>query len=354
MCVYVGEEKVVDLVGRVDPNNGFNADSLTNVFSSTKSFTAIMIAMAKDSGLLDYGDKISKHWPEFGQGGKEDITVADLMRHEAGLANFTPALELTDILPENMKKNILGEKIVKMKPSWPENGKRQYHPKTRGWIANELFRRVQGGQTTMGEFLDRELARKLSADVNIGCTKENYFPVKIMKGTLSASIRKSLGLSNSGELNFFEVVKLMGAYRAFINRNLDVKGVKDPEDVNTPECRKSEIPGANGNCSARGLAKVAAMMANKGTFNSSTFLSQPAWESMHAEPTEGELFPGVLDWKEMFTQGGVAKFGGNRTGYYGWFGLGGSAFHWHPELKIGFAYTCTLLYLVMEDMKKDV
>ena len=301
--MYVGEKKVVDLVGRVDPNNGFNADSLTNVFSSTKNLTAIMIAMAKDNGLLDYGDKISKHWPEFGQEGKEDITIADFMRHEAGLANFTPAIELTDILPVNLKKNVLGEKIEKMKPSWPENGKRHYHSKTRGWIANEIFRRVQGAQTTMGEFLDRELARKLSADVNIGCTKKNYFPVKKMDGMLSASIRKSFGLSNPGELNFFEVAKLMGAFRTLTNRNPDLEGVKEPEDFNTSECRKSEIPSANGNCSARGLAKMAAMMANKGTFNGSTFLSQSAWESMHAEPTEGELFPGVLDWNEMFTQG---------------------------------------------------
>jgi len=354
LCVYVGEEKVVDLVGRVDPDNGFNADSLINVFSSTKSLTAIMIAMAKDNGLLDYGDKISKHWPEFGEEGKEDITVADLMRHEAGLAHFPTAIELTDILPENLKKNAAGEKIAKMKPSWPENGKRQYHSLTRGWIANEIFRRVQGGQTTLGEFLDRELAKKLSADVNIGCTKDNYYPVKLMEGMVTASIRQTFGLVNAGEVNIFEAAKLMFAMRGLRDKSKpDLLGVKDALDFSMLDCRRSEMPSVNGNCSARGLAKVAAMMANKGTFQGSTFLSLPAWESMHAEPTEGELFPGALEWNEKFTQGGVAKFGGNRTGYYGWFGYGGSAFHWHPELKIGFAYTCTLLYAMTPSNTKS-
>ena len=47
-------------------------------------------------------------------------------------------------------------------------------------------------------------------------------------------------------------------------------------------------------------------------------------------------------------QGGVAQFSDkNRLAYYRWYGLGGSAFHRHPQLKIGFAYTCTLLYPVV-------
>jgi len=314
-----------------------------------------MIAMAVDRGLLDYGDKITKHWPEFGQNGKENITIADLMRHEAGLAKFEPSIELKDILPENLKKNVLGEKIARMKPIWPENGKRQYHSMTRGWVANEIFRRVQEGQTTMGEFLESELAEKLSADVYLGCTKDNYFPVKKLEGMLTASLKKSFGLVNSGELTFSEIVKLMSVFRTLISQKPDLEGVRDAEDFSSSEFRRSEVPSANGNCSARGIAKVAAMMANRGTFNGSTFLSQHAWDAMHADPTKGELIPGLLDWKEAFTQGGVAQFGGNRTGYYGWFGYGGSAFHWHPELKIGFAYTCTLLYpLTLANTKSSV
>ncbi len=32
-----------------------------------------------------------------------------------------------------------------------------------------------------------------------------------------------------------------------------------------------------------------------------------------------------------------------RSGFYGWMGLGGSVFQWNPSLRIGFAYTPTLM-----------
>merc|ERR1711892_159855 len=112
LCVYVGEEMVVDLWGfSSDPN--YNGDTLTNIFSSTKSLTAISMAMLYDQGLIKYTDKITKHWPEFGENGKEETTVADLMRHEAGLADFNQSVESGALLKENIKNNAVGEVIEK-------------------------------------------------------------------------------------------------------------------------------------------------------------------------------------------------------------------------------------------------
>jgi CubicO group peptidase (beta-lactamase class C family) len=75
-------------------NNGlvnektYDGDSLQMIFSSGKSVEAIAVAMLVDRKLLDYDQKISHYWPEFAKNGKENITVADLMRHEGGLSNF--------------------------------------------------------------------------------------------------------------------------------------------------------------------------------------------------------------------------------------------------------------------------
>ena len=55
-------------------------DSLLNIFSSSKSITAVAMASLVSGGLVRYEDKISHHWPEFGAGGKADITLAELMR----------------------------------------------------------------------------------------------------------------------------------------------------------------------------------------------------------------------------------------------------------------------------------
>ena len=55
-------------------------DSLLNIFSSSKSITALAMASLVSDGLVRYEDKISHHWPDFGAAGKSDITLAELMR----------------------------------------------------------------------------------------------------------------------------------------------------------------------------------------------------------------------------------------------------------------------------------
>ena len=77
--VYVGSEKVIDLYG------GVSRDNVTNFYSNGKWVAAIVMSTLHDKGLFSYDDLVSKHWPEFAQNGKENITIKDVMRHEAGM-----------------------------------------------------------------------------------------------------------------------------------------------------------------------------------------------------------------------------------------------------------------------------
>ena len=112
-----------------------------------------------------------------------------------------------------------------------------------------------------------------------------------------------------------------------------------------------ETVSAGTQASARGLAKLAAFLANKGTFNGQVLLNEESYNDMMSEPLErrGAGFGNVT----RFTKGGmnVAKhsskadnvpsniyhmpkysdtmskcFNDNRDGYCGWAGLGGSIF----------------------------
>ena len=347
LCVYVEGEKVVDLWGKFQQNSAFDGDSLINVFSSTKSITSIVMAMAKDKGWLDYSDKITKHWPEFGVAGKEEITIVDLMRHEAGLSTLPEPLNLQDMLPESIKKNQVGEKIAKMTATWPKDGKRAYHALSRGWIANEIFRRANPEKLTIGEFVEREVASKLDASLYIGCSKPNYYTcTHASQGyVLKESVKKSLGMKSGVEISIVNLLKMTYAFFQLKGLNSEIKDMKSALDLSGDGMREVEIPSANGNCSARGLALLGAAMANKGEHQGVQLLSLATWQEMHADATDGELFMGI---RCPFTQGGIAEFpkGDVREGYYGWLGYGGSVFQWHPELKIGFAYTCTLLFPV--------
>merc|ERR1712087_586092 len=353
LCVYVGEEVVVDLWASTS-QSAYTGDTLTNVFSSTKSITAIAMAALVDLGLINYSDKISQHWPEFAENGKGDVTIADLMRHEAGLANFDTPIDIEDTLRENIKKNSLGEVIARQKCVYPEGGKREYHAITRGWVANEIFRRVHPEGKTIGEFVDEKIARPLEADIYIGVPaskEQDYVPVHEFK--LKKMIKESLKPASSRaiSLGFLELMKTLNMFRKLVGsikptfkqyKDFDMRMLGPVYNIDI--VRRGETSSANGNCSARGLAKLGAVMANQGTLAGLTLLSNKAWQALHSEATHATIF-GVMNTN--FTQGGINKFQeeeGGRDGYYGWMGYGGSVFQWHPDLRISFAYTPSLLH----------
>ena len=83
---------MVDLWGDITEtaaSNAYGPDSLVHVFSSGKSVASILIAIMVDKGLMDYSDLVTKHWKEFGQNDKDKLTIADIMRHEGGLAKLS-------------------------------------------------------------------------------------------------------------------------------------------------------------------------------------------------------------------------------------------------------------------------
>ena len=80
------------------------------------------------------------------------------------------SLEAEDLLAENIKENRVG-KLIELHPLRFRTGdrnKREYHAITRGWIVNEIFRRVDPRGRTVGEYLSEEISRPLEADAIIG------------------------------------------------------------------------------------------------------------------------------------------------------------------------------------------
>ena len=183
------------------------------------------------------------------------------MRHEAGLASFSTALSRESLLRENIKKNKVGEVIEKQEQSFPPTQKRAYHAVTRGWIANEVFRRVEPSGATVGEHL-QEIAEGLGASVYIGVGEKqlaNYCPVSHMSRPYvfgQSLIPKALG--RAIDRNILDLMCLVAIFRQFAKdtakRAPSFEGLGgNNEQWNDEDVRRGEIPSANGNCSARGL-----------------------------------------------------------------------------------------------------
>ena len=162
LCIYIGEDRVVDLWA-TDGEEHFSPDSLVNVFSSGKSIECILLAMLADQGLLNFAERVATYWPEFvgTQNNKDKLTVADVMRHEAGLASLNVTLSPEQLTASALKQNAVGQVLEQHPLRFPRvsGSPREYHAITRGWIANEIFRRVEPTGRTMGEFCVTKSAR---------------------------------------------------------------------------------------------------------------------------------------------------------------------------------------------------
>ena len=365
LCVYVGEERVVDLWVSSD-NDGFSADSLVNVFSSGKSVESILMATLVDQELLDFADPVSAYWPEFVGEGKDTLTVADVMRHEAGLAQLDVSLSAPQLETLALKQNSVGRVLEAQSLRLPRAGSpREYHAVTRGWIANEIFRRIEPGRRTMGEFLREQISEPLGIDVyfDISADEARRLSRVQPRGLMSQLLDSFVPGSQARRIGLtpFELLKRARRVLAAVSGDrrpvlaVPLKGI-DTEGLrvfDSPEYLQAQIPSAGAKCSARGLAKLAAAMANGGQIQGQTVLGRSAMEAVHADPVERSM----TIMQNSFTQGGLAQFkesdaakgpleagvSAGRGGFYGWFGLGGSVFQWHPKHRIGFAYVPTAL-----------
>jgi len=368
LCVYYKGERVVDLWASVTNDTKFSPNSIVNIFSSGKSLEAIAIASLVGRGLLDYKAKIVDYWPEFGANGKGELTIADLMRHEGGLAAFNTSLDPEDLFTENIKQNSVG-KVIEGHPARFRKGngsKREYHAITRGWIVNEVFRRVDPEGRTVGEYLREEISGPLEADATIGVKESELARIsKVWALGFVFQFLQSLKpkiLGRKIKHSFFQILgrllKIIPGFRHATTRGAPApyKGMKGIGFFNEPAVAMGETPSAAANCSARGLAKIAAMMSAGGKWAEREYLSEEAWKAMHADPVEADMGFGTTN----FTQGGVnlftevgpkstgldRAFNVGREGFYGWMGFGGSIFQWHPRHEIGFGFVPTSLHVV--------
>ncbi len=365
LCIYVNDACVVDLWGSAVDDESFSADSLVNVFSSGKSLEAIALAMLADRGLLEFSAPIAEYWPEYAANDKHATTVADLMRHESGLASFSETVRPGDLHPERIRENALGAIIQRQTPMFrPGQGnQREYHAITRGWVANEVFRRIEPDGRTMGQFLRDEVSDVLGADVYIGLRDEEMQRISGVQmlgfGYQLAQSFVPKHLGRRMELNFAQIAakvwRLRGGLRNRSRRDtpVPIEGMRSMSFVDSPDMSRGETPSAGAKCSARGLAKLAAVMANGGRLGEHTLIGEAGHQAMHHEPVQRNM----SSLNTSFTQAGLALFSApapsatridkglhaGREGFYGWMGLGGSIFQWHPELKIGFAYVPTSL-----------
>jgi len=169
-ALYVDGEKKVDIwSGTANKWTGdpWHEDTMQLVFSTTKGAAAICVARLLEAGVLSYDDPVARHWPEFAAEGKGDITVGQMMSHQAGLCAVDAPLTLEEMLAVSPVVDALAAQT----PLWQPASAHGYHALTYGWLAGELVRRVDG----------RSLGRYFAEDISGG--KGNPFNTREFHAT---------------------------------------------------------------------------------------------------------------------------------------------------------------------------
>jgi CubicO group peptidase (beta-lactamase class C family) len=231
---------------------------------------------------------------------------------------------------------------------------------------NEVFRRVDPEGRTVGEYLREEISGPLEADAIIGVKEaeldriSKVWPLGFLFHFLESLKPKFLG--RKIKHSFFQILgRLLRVLPKMWNATArgapaPYKGMKGIGFFNKRVVAMGETPSAASNCSARGLAKIAAMMSAGGKWADRAYLSGEAWKALHQDPIEADIGFSMTN----FTQGGVnlftetnaqstsldRAFNVGREGFYGWMGLGGSIFQWHPRHEIGFGFVPTALHVM--------
>jgi CubicO group peptidase (beta-lactamase class C family) len=243
VAIFLHGEPVVDIWGGyVDEAHSapWESDTLTNVWSTTKTMTFITALILHDRGELDFSAPVATYWPEFAAAGKEKVEVRHLMGHTAGLSGWETPLAAEDLADWEKCTSALAAQT----PWWEPGTASGYHAVTQGFLIGEVVRRITG--ESIGNWFAREVAKPLEADFYIGLPESEDHRVS------NVIPPPPPDASAFGDAIPEFLVK------TFMNPPIDASM------AHHGWWRRAEIPAANGQGNARSVATVQSVIAGRG------------------------------------------------------------------------------------------
>jgi len=297
-CVYQNGKLLVDLKGgwadrqRTVP---VKDETLFSVFSSGKAIAALVIAHLADQDRLGYNQFVSTIWPEFAVHGKEELSVAQVLSHQAGRSGMS-------------------------EPNWifPPGSASGYHPITYGFLAGEIARRTDKDMRSLGHILREDLCAPNDIDVWIGLPESEHHRC--------AAMQKPRALADLGEMNPANKAAFMMKSSA-------------PKNQPLADWRAAEFAGNNCHASAKGLAQLMQMAVN-GNIGNTKYLSEDIVLAFRQSRISGPnlVLPFDIDYAAGVMRNTPNYFYGPNAETVGHSGWGGSCLFADPVTGLHGAY----------------
>ncbi|WP_067833856.1 serine hydrolase domain-containing protein [Nocardia lijiangensis] len=266
VVVDVDGDVVVDLWGGFcdsERTRPWEADTITNVWSSTKTVTSLAVLMLVDRGRLDVRAPVAEYWPEFAANGKDRIELRHLLSHTSGVAGWEPPFGMDELYDwERASSRLAGQA-----PRWEPGTASGYHAQNFGQLLGEIVRRVSG--QTLADFVADEIAGPLGADFQIGARQPDWpriaevvppppFPFDLTVLPEDNPTRLALGTPQL-----------------------------DAAAANTASWRRADLGAYNGHGNARSLARIMSVIARGGTVDDITLLTPGTIDLIFEEQSNG-------------------------------------------------------------------
>ena len=330
-AVFLDGKPVVDIWAGPARKDGtpWQRDTMAICYSGTKGILSTAIHMLATDGLIDYEAPVAEYWPEFGCNGKEQITVRQLLSHQAGLHKV---VHLVDKISDILDWDLIVSRLAETEPDFHPGTANAYHAVTFGWLVGELVHRISG--LTVAEFVEQRIAGPLKLDgLYIGNADTHMDRLADLVGLPELQRGSAEPLSLDYDVPFWVRSKPM---RDLWQRGLTPRNAM--ELYSHPAFWKASLPAMNGVATARSLAKMYAALSMGGELEGVRLVSEEvieqASEVQTKRPDKVTIFP--LHWKLGYHR--TDAFLLNVPEAFGHFGLGGSGGWANPELKLSFAF----------------
>lgn len=297
VAVTLDGNMVVDIwAGWVDKakTTPWQSDTITNVWSSTKTVTSLAALVLVDRGALDVFKPVAHYWPEFAANGKGAIEVRHLLSHTSGVSGWEQPVKVADLYDWKKSTSMLAAQA----PWWEPGSASGYHDWTFGHLIGEVIRRITGQK--LGEFVASEIAGPLGVDFHIGLDPSQFYRVSNVipfpppTDVLAPDLDSVMYKTKNGPVH------------------------DDPRVSWTAEWRQADIGAANGHGNARSLARLQSVVACGGEIDGLHLLSPSTCDLIFQEQSNGvDLVLGV-----------PVRLG---IGY----GLKNESLHYYPDGRVG-------------------
>ena len=327
LSIWQEGQRLLDLCGGfrdTKREQSWTEDTIVLVWSATKGIGSGCLLHTLQENKIKIDRRVSEFWPAFGQGGKMDVTIAQMVSHSAGLCALDENVEVTDY-------EAVIRALEKQAPLWRPGSAHGYHARTFGFLIDELMRRIAG--TSISKYWRTIFAEPLSLDFWIGLPEE--------LNSRCATIYPARARTAPEPVKFYRDLITPGTLqgRTFTSPY----GLNAVSAMNKLENRAREFVSFGGIGSASALAKFYAMLGNGGQIDGRKFFGDDALKLMTTTVSSG--LDRVFEIPTAFSAGLMKdaagterKLFGPSSNAFGHPGAGGSHAFADPENKISFAY----------------